>query len=278
MRKIEIVGTMVTFSSESGYRVAPGGKRKGIAEFSRAARLRMLKFLHSIDFDGCTLITLTYPNVYPLDATRYHDDLRAMRGVIEESLGKLPMIWKLEFQKRGAPHFHIVVLKEVRVNIKYLSAMWYKIVGSGDENHKKCGFDVKTAKGRSGGKNVGAYVCKYISKETSVDDTGVKWLTGRFWGHWNVKKPVVTEVEVTTMETIEAINAIEKYMGVARMGKDQANMRLRGTLFVASAGNVGTCSEMYRIISESVVELRRKSEIRRSDIESISDECDDVPF
>lgn len=92
-----------------------GGLRGTIAGFSRASRLRLLKLSASLDYAKSSttpiqFLTLTYHDDYPspIDTKKHikilFDRLRRRAGWAGAS-----MIWRLEFQRRGAPHFHIMI-------------------------------------------------------------------------------------------------------------------------------------------------------------------------
>src|SRR5262249_39777741 len=49
-------------------------------------------------------ITLTYPRKFPRDGRQVHRDLETLLDRLQRRFGALPLIWKLEFQRRGAPH------------------------------------------------------------------------------------------------------------------------------------------------------------------------------
>ena len=59
-----------------------------------------------------------------------------------------PHIWKLEFQRRGAPHFHILIAQpsgDLRTFRAWLSEAWAEVVGHTDahqrELHRRAGTD-----------------------------------------------------------------------------------------------------------------------------------------
>ncbi len=92
-------------------------------------------------------------------------------------------LWKLEAQKRGAPHYHLLLFFEQVPNLQYLkhwiSKNWYEVVhrdlDEKDEKHLKAGTNVKRVKGA---KHLVYYMSKYISKEETTPMVN----QGRFWG------------------------------------------------------------------------------------------------
>jgi len=174
-----------------------GGKRERVKGFTKQARLRMIKFLHSVEFTNGLLITLTYGRNWEEEAEGTKAHLQAFRRGFERLYGKVPVVWKLELQKRGAPHYHLFVLRGLFVDIPVVSGLWHKITGSNQDAHLKNGVDVKAVSEDDGIRNVGAYVGKYVSKLSGEEEEEEIKYRGRYWGHWNVKidDPVTVEMD-----------------------------------------------------------------------------------
>jgi hypothetical protein len=85
--------------------------------------------------------------------------------------------WVLEFQSRGAPHYHLIVSDFIH---KYdLSQVWYRIVGSEDEKHLKAGTKIEAIKSKA---HLCGYLSNYINKlDQKTPPTGFENV-GRFWG------------------------------------------------------------------------------------------------
>jgi len=137
--------------------VKGGGIRKEIKGFSPASRLRFMRTMgqwNALVFDLRLVlgVTLTYPMEFPCArASKRH--LKMLMQRIERSYPGTFGVWKLEPQKRGAPHFHIVLAFGVSVRQRddacgdvaggfeesfqhWLADAWYEIVGSGDVKHQ----------------------------------------------------------------------------------------------------------------------------------------------
>lgn len=161
-----------------------GGPRGQITDFSKASRRRLLRLVNQID-KGRTakplFLTLTYPAAWPKDPRVWKNHLKAFRERMRRKYGKFPAIWRLEFQKRGAPHFHLLIFAEMDLNRLYLflSRAWYEVVGSGDDKHLLAGTQAARVKSWRG---VKSYAAKYMGKLEQLQE-GVQ-LTGRFWGTW----------------------------------------------------------------------------------------------
>lgn len=151
-------------------------KRGKIKKFSFGSQKR-LKFIlrntiNSMSYEA----GLTYPNEFPTDGL-----------IIKSHFHKLRMrlnyygyrnIWILEFQGRGAPHFHMLLDKEIKEEV--LAKMWFDIVKSGDIKHLKRGVHVEPIR------NIDA-MSKYFSTYLSKQDQKLVPLefqnVGRFWGY-----------------------------------------------------------------------------------------------
>jgi hypothetical protein len=124
--------------------------------------------------------TLTYPAEWIWDAKLWKRHLKIFSQRFLRRWSTAGFIWKLEFQQRGAPHFHPFVwgipddqLREFR---HWLSDVWNEIAGDGDPNHLLAGNSVERMR------NPGAairYVSGYASK---TDQTRPGQKVGRYWG------------------------------------------------------------------------------------------------
>lgn len=164
-----------------------GGARGNVKAFTREARKRMLDFLRSLNRQTCGLplfVTLTYPGVYPDDPAQWKKHLDNFRKAIRRQYPDAWGPWKLEPQRRGAPHFHLLVFGVKHIDKTWLSNTWYRIVGSGDERHRRAGTQVARIASWRG---VVSYAAKYMGKV--LDWLPEAWQSGvgRWWGMFNRK-------------------------------------------------------------------------------------------
>jgi hypothetical protein len=112
--------------SPKAAKVKPGKKQK-IVSLSDKSRRALVFTARNVT--GLThMITLTYPSDFPSDGQTVKKHLERFRHwLTRRGIGGM---WVLEFQSRGAPHFHIWT--DGAVNKKDLSEAWYSIVASGD--------------------------------------------------------------------------------------------------------------------------------------------------
>ena len=104
----------------------------------------------------------------------------------------------MEPQRRGAPHFHLLLwgLRRSAHLLRWVSLTWYEVVGSGDGRHLQAGTRVEALRSWKG---VMSYAAKYSAK--MVEELPEGWEhVGRWWGIWNrAAAPVwVFEVGVTS--------------------------------------------------------------------------------
>jgi hypothetical protein len=154
--------------------------RGPITRFSAAARKRLVELLASIN-QGRTarlplFVTLTYPGVWPDDPGTWKRHLDSWCKRLARRFTRTSAVWKLEFQSRGAPHFHLLVFGPGWINAGWLARTWYETVGSGDPRHLVAGTQVVRVKSWRG---VMFYAAKYLGK-VGQDRSLVG--VGRFWG------------------------------------------------------------------------------------------------
>jgi hypothetical protein len=86
----------------------------------------MLDKLNSIDRGRVPFlprfVTLTYPRTYNPDPASWKRDVQAFRKRFERHFGKCPIVWRLELQERGAPHFHLLVFTPEYIPYKWVAA------------------------------------------------------------------------------------------------------------------------------------------------------------
>lgn len=161
-----------------------GGKRGHVETFSKHSRRRLLRLLSHIrkDADLPLFVTLTYPAQFPT-ARESKQHLDAFLHRLRRAHPQASALWRLESQKRGAPHYHLMVWGVPYLPYKNVALWWYEIVGSGDENHLLAGTQVKKVRSWRG---VWSYASKYLAKPSGeMQDTETWHKPGRYWGIHN---------------------------------------------------------------------------------------------
>lgn len=195
-------------------------KRGNVSGFSAKSRLRLMRTLASVRRDNLPLfVTLTFPENYP-NIQKAKTFLDSFIKRLARKFPNVAGVWKLEPQKRGAPHFHLLVWGASYIDmVCFVPTAWYEIVGSNDVNHlawhrgelghgnKLCVQQIEKQKG------VFWYASKYMSK--IVSEKYADW--GRWWGVFFRKRLPVGEiinVEVTEKKAVEFIRYMRRFAHV----------------------------------------------------------------
>ncbi len=200
-----------------------GGVRGKVLQFTAAARSRMAWYMRSLAWgelavkvgsqgEGRALpegraffVTLTY-RAAPADGARAKRDLAALQKRFMRRWPSMGAVWKLEFQKRGAPHFHLLLVPSGEVESwdsvrDFVVESWRAVTGS------DCWPDVRTVyqvEGEEGA--LLRYLGKYLGKDAGLDpNAGDGSGAGRFWGKWGALPLAVTaRVEVGSLKRLLA--------------------------------------------------------------------------
>lgn len=191
----------------------PGGHR-GRAEFSRASRRRLLYTLGKVRRLVLPhFVTLTYPGVWVDDPAKWKRDMDCFFRRLFRRWPGAAAVWRLEFQERGAPHFHVLLWGWEGENVwalrVWVARAWYEVVGSGDERHLRAGTQVDEVRSYRG---VLAYASKYMSK-ADRSRSGV----GRWWGVANREMMPWATAVVVALTDREAVKLLRLMRRFARL-------------------------------------------------------------
>jgi len=246
----------------------PVGARGNIAGWTRKSRARMVRVLASVDYNPlfqgegfAAMVTLTYPGCDPcvLDADRSAsvrhtcdarcpwvlvaptsasttNHMQALAKRFERSWG-VPWrcIWKREFQRRGAPHFHLGMVPPMgfsRSRIKrfdglnfqtWLSRAWSDILAHPDpavrRSHEVAGTNVSYGFGVRAvdPKRFAVYFSKHAAPNASskeyqhtVTELWRETGAGRFWGVSGLKT-IEESVNLSSQQFIQARRVIRRW-------------------------------------------------------------------
>jgi len=183
--------------------------RSSISGFSASSACRMRRYLRVATSEYRYMLTLTYPGFYSSDGKESKEHLRKFLQELKreqaraESIGSYrctleqgnpySSFWFLEFQSRGAPHFHILTTHEF--NKKWISRKWFEIVGSDDIRHLQAGTNFEKIRlGRAG---IASYAAKYAAKNIQKVVPDGYDNVGRFWGVSGDKSTVAADTFVS---------------------------------------------------------------------------------
>lgn len=194
-----------------------GGVRGKIQYLSSRARTKMLFTLSVTKVEFKSMITLTYPAIHPTSGVVVKRHLNKFRVTFARAFGG-SQFWFLEFQRRGAPHFHLLstvahpselhraTMAELWVNAQSLlygptvvdivsrETIDLRYTCYQVHRHKKAWEELRSKDGAI--KYTAKYALKTYQKAVPAQFQDV----GRFWGcsqdvRKNVREPVDIEVD-----------------------------------------------------------------------------------
>lgn len=208
-----------------------------ITEWSEKSRAKMVWRLATLDYNAMmkdvfkppAMITLTYPKYWEelapnSQAAKRH--LNVLKKRYAKAFGEnMVGLWKMEFQRRGAVHFHLLLVPPNTPKFaQWLSTNWTEIVAPKDPedraNHLLAGTGIDYEEG------IRAFdprrIAVYFSKHSSAN-FGEKeyqnrpprlWVeagnVGRFWGYWGLK-PDVTSVVVGEADALFIARTLRRW-------------------------------------------------------------------
>lgn len=201
----------------------PRGK---ITEWSAASRARLKFFLGTLrreELSRALVVTLTYPDEFPApeDHAVYKSHLHTFQIYLRRKWPSCSAIWKLEFQARGAAHYHLMLFGLHGVELEtvrtWTRETWYKIAHNGDKHLGSAATQVDQIKCIGGAVS---YLVKYLNKG---DQTMPGNFSGRYWGKINVAH--LPAVEPETLELDEKEAAKIRRIARKKIQKDVENSR-----------------------------------------------------
>lgn len=267
---------------------APAGK---IGPWSRKSRAAMTRALAELEYAPMfaqagtpAMVTLTYPGDWQAVAPDGATVKRHLQALLKRwsrawhGGATVPVLWKLEFQSRGAPHFHLFAVPPHGVSagrklaglpfIAWLSQSWADVVGASDvpdagggserARHEAAGTGVDYREGvrardpkrlavyfsKSGGAG-GGKEYQHVVPELWLErpDAG----PGRYWGYRGLER-VVAEVAVgvgdyvllrRTLRRLSQSQRVTRDVGVPR-GRVELVDVADGELVRVPVGELGT--------------------------------------
>lgn len=165
-----------------------GCSRGTVKSFSAGSACRMRRYLRECLPEYKQMVTLTYPGFYPSCGAAVKEHLKRFLQELKRKYRsefninpsdcRHSSFWFLEFQLRGAPHFHIFTTWAP--SKEWVARRWYEIVNSEDIRHLHAGTRVEFLRyGRSG---TISYANKYAAKQEQKVVPENYENVGRFWG------------------------------------------------------------------------------------------------
>lgn len=136
-----------------------------MSSFTRPSRNRLIREISSYGKLVPIFITLTYGSDFP-DGKESKKHLDRWWKRVTREFPDYWAVWKLEFQKRGAPHYHLLIYSQKnkpRIPKEWVASSWSEVVG--DSSIEKTATRVESLRSHRGGI---WYATKYLAK---VDDS-----------------------------------------------------------------------------------------------------------
>lgn len=183
--QIWVEGSLIKVSKPSVRNGAVTNVKRGkVYGFSRRSRRRLMMKMSMLKrLVLPVFVTLTYPAEFPVNCEQWKLHLDTWAKRLHRRFPRAGFVWRLEPQKRGAPHYHMLIFG-VPYNAdfqRWVGSSWYQVVGSGDPLHLEYGSHAEPIRSERG---VRSYVGKYIGKvQIAVVSDEVDWSqVGRWWG------------------------------------------------------------------------------------------------
>ena len=209
-----------------------GGARGGITGFSRQSRRRLMNLLNTVTQKAwrnqAKMVTLTYhKNQRDHAEAKYH--LKRFLQEIKRYDSNYSGVWKLEYQERGAIHFHVLLFGPF-LDHSYVSQLWTRIAEPGNHSHRSAGTEIRSVRNA---RNCAAYFSKYFSKiieprrdtpgeprdqTRGLYDDGTTDYRGRFWGVFNRRYLPVGSATSLVMSGAAASKATKFYSARFKLG------------------------------------------------------------
>lgn len=227
------------------------------------------------------ILTLTYPGDWLTVAPNgkaVKAQLKALRKRYKRTFGEdLVCIWKLEFQRRGAPHFHLLACPPHvdrhgnPVNFReWLRQTWADVVAHPDpeerRRHELAGCNVDYAEGlrASDPRRVATYFAKHGGAEAKEYQHCVpeEWQEpgqgpGRFWGYWVLERKVATAAVRPDVGT-QAGRVVRRYSHAQQTTRQTTRPRVKG------GRPISKYPEVIGLAGKQLLESRTQVTYRRS--------------
>lgn len=202
---------------------------------------------------GARFLTLTYGRKFPSP----RDSKAHLKSFLKWLRRRYPLssgVWRLELQKRGAPHYHLLAFGLPRMDLDELRAVWGRIIGFDPAVEVAQSPRVEVQRLRSM-RGVMSYVSKYIAKvdegggaaaagsqgggaplSSSMAHNGPRASVGRFWGIYNrLLLPVSAAVQVAIPATRFHPQELVKYKRLARRYYKRLKASVQAGFFLITA-------------------------------------------
>jgi hypothetical protein len=204
-----VAGMQIAARGPDMHKRPNGGARQTIAGFTARSKRGLKERFHKINrslTEHALFLTLTY-HANMRDAALSKKQLRAFDKRLHRAYPLSALFWKMECQKRGSIHFHLLVFGVKFIPHEWVAQTWGEIVAPGDEQQLAAGTSIEKAKNFWEARH---YLEKYLGK--GFEDPELE-SPGRFWGTSRMERYVspTVEVELTQQQANTVVRTLDKY-------------------------------------------------------------------
>lgn len=186
-------------------------KRGKITSFSKKSRKRLLDIIARLkEGSNALFCTLTYGQRWPSEAIAY-THLKAFVRRVNAKFPRAGVVWRKEYQKRGAIHFHLIIFNVNYIDKNAVARAWADIIGddfcdnSGDGPRQPFTRIEKL----QNKKKAMLYCAKYVAKVPGVGFNDQPYRnTGRMWGVFNRKCMDFATLVILPIKTLAAFDLL----------------------------------------------------------------------
>jgi hypothetical protein len=157
-----------------------GGSRGTITDFSKQSRKRLKQKMGMIDrdwlVDRSLFVSLSYPGDRDPSPAVAKSHLENYLKRLQRRFPSIACVWRMEYQRRGVIHFHMLLLGYQFIDMDKLKILWQDVVGCLDRDFYEHGCWVEKPRTLNG---IQHYVSKYLAKKADPLPTDAP---GRLWG------------------------------------------------------------------------------------------------
>lgn len=228
--------------------------KRGVCKpFGPGPRRRLLQTVAKIDPSALPVfVTLTYGRDWPRDPRLWKVHLH--RFIMRMTRMGRAGVWKLEPQRRGAPHFHLLIYGG-KVPMAWLAKAWAKCSDDESPDHIKAGTRVESIRS---GRGAMYYCAKYIAKPGAENDLEPEWSrAGRWWGVFNdALMPWAPEQSRTMQHASSALVVVERVIRSVHVKRNKGKPlgeHIRPTsAFIESDDFTAACFHQAKCYAETI--------------------------
>jgi len=187
-------------------------KRGKITSFSKKSRKRLLDIIARLsDTTQALFVTLTYGQSWPSDALAY-THLKAFVRRVNRRFPRAGVVWRKEYQKRGAPHFHLIIFNVNFIDKNAIADAWAQIIGAEycDNSNGSPRPPFTRVEKLQNKKKAMLYCAKYVAKVAPLDGFNNQPYqdSGRKWGIFNRESINMSALVILPIKTLAAFDLL----------------------------------------------------------------------